>query len=513
MRKSHDPQSPKQPFTRREFLRRSAVAAAVPAFSAEAVASEKGANKSSTDGRAKRPSVIVIHADQFRWDVLGAYGLNPMGLTPNLDAMARRGTLFQSAITNQPVCGPSRACLWTGQYASRQGVWMNGIGLRTDVPTIATAFRQAGYTANYIGKWHLESKVIGPVDPGHRGGFTDFWEASNVLEYTSHPYEGEIYDTDGKPIRFSGEYRVDFLTQRALRFLREKAQEPFLLAVAYVEPHYQNDMVRFVGPKGSEQKYANPFVPKDLRFFPGDWPSQLPGYYGCVASIDQAVGTILNELKELGLEKNTIVAFTSDHGCHFRTRNTEYKRSPHEGSIHVPLVIQGPGFNRSLSVPQLVSMVDIAPTLLDSAGVSIPAAMQGRSAMPVLEGKADEWRNEVFIHMAEFMVGRALRTERWTYAVASPKRDGRIIPVPESELYEQHKIYNLMEGSKPEPYADRYVEYQMYDLYSDPYQLVNMAGRNEALEAAMQLRGRLKERMAEAGDHPAEIESPYFPYP
>jgi arylsulfatase A-like enzyme len=510
MSESQTSKASKTPFTRREFLKRSAVAAALPGVSVEASA-QSGNAQSQT---SRRPNVVIIHADQFRWDVLGAYGLNPMGLTPNLDAMAKRGTLFQSAITNQPVCAPSRACLWTGQYPAMHGVWRNGIGLRTDAQTIATAFRQAGYTANYVGKWHLAAHTTGPVTPEHRGGFLDFWEASNVLEFTSHPYEGDIYDTEGKPIHYSGIYRVDFMTQRAVRFLREKAHEPFLLAVSYIEPHYQNDLVQFVGPKGSEQRYANPFVPKDLRFFPGDWPSQLPGYYGCVASIDEAVGTILRTLSELGLEKNTIVAFTSDHGCHFRTRNTEYKRSAHESSIHVPLVVQGPGFNRSLAVPQLVGMVDIAPTLLASAGVPIPDSMQGRSAMPVLQGKTDEWRNEVFIQMSEFAVGRVLRTEQWTYAVASPKRNAsHITPVPQSEISKQHKNYNLTEGSRPAPYADRYVEYQMYDLYSDPHQLVNMAGRNETLETAVRLRGRLKERIAEAGDHSAEIDSPYFPYP
>ncbi len=512
MKKSRSPQTSKSPLTRREFLVGSAAAAAWPAVSAGAA--ENNSGTSSPDGKARRPNIVVIHADQFRWDVMGAYGLNPMGLTPNLDAMARRGTLFQSAITNQPVCAPSRACLWTGQYPARHGVWKNGLGLRTDAKTLATACRQAGYTTNYIGKWHLASHTLGPVTPEHRGGFLDFWEASNVLEMTSHPYEGDLYDTHGNPIHYSGIYRVDFLTQRAVRFLKEKAHEPFLLAVAYLEPHYQNNLVRFVGPKGSEQRYANPFVPQDLRCFPGDWQSQLAGYYGCVSSIDQAVGTILKTLSDLGLEDNTIVAFTSDHGCHFRTRNTEYKRSPHESSIHVPLVAQGPGFNRSLSVPQLVGMVDISPTLLDAAGVSIPDTMQGRSAMPVLEGKTDQWPNEVFIQMAEFEVGRALRTERWTYAVASPNRTAsRITPVPESELYEQHKNYNGSEGSRPAPYADRYVECQMYDLARDPHQLVNMSGRNEALEAAVRLRGRLKNRMAEAGDHAAEIDAPYFPYP
>jgi arylsulfatase A-like enzyme len=495
--------------TRRDFLKQSA--AAVAALPSLPVASP-AQNASVAGPKGRRPNVIIFHADQFRWDAMGAYGLNPMGLTPNLDAVAQRGTLFQNAITNQPVCAPSRACLMTGQYPAKHGVWRNGLGLSPGVQTIATAFRQAGYTANYIGKWHLAPHTRGPVTPEYRGGFLDLWKASNELEITSHPYEGDLYDEDGKPIHFSGVYRVDFITQLAERFLRQKPHEPFLLVVAHIEPHFQNDINRFVAPKGYAERYANPFVPQDLRPFPGDWPSQLPDYYGCIARIDEAVGTILRTLAEEGLEDHTIFAFTSDHGCHFKTRNTEYKRSPHESSIHVPLVIQGPGFDRSRVVPQLVGMVDIAPTLLDAAGVPIPETMQGKSALQLLNGNSAGWRNEVFIQMAEFVVGRALRTERWLYAVASPEC-GSETPLPQSEIYSEYRTPNYSGGSKPAPYADRYVEYQLYDLFSDPYELVNLTGRDISLEAAQELRQRLQSRMAEAGDHLSTIGPPVFPYP
>lgn len=346
---SHKLSSRTPEVTRREFLRRSATAAALPAL--PSVSGGRGPGSSSE--RSKRPNVIIIHADQMRWDAVGAYGLNPMGLTPNLDAMAKRGVLFAQNISNQPVCAPSRACLWTGQYSSHHGVWKNGVGIARDATTIATALRQEGYTANYIGKWHLAEHAIGPVLAQDRGGFLDLWQASNVLEFTSHAYEGDLYDGDGKPIHFAGTYRIDFMTQLAVNFLHNRGKEPFLLAVSYIEPHYQNDENSCVAPKGYAERYANPFVPHDLRFFPGDWPDQLPKYYGCIAKIDEAVGTILGTLEELGLDENTIVVFTSDHGCHFRTRNTEYKRSAHESSVHVPLIIQGPKFNHSRAVTEL----------------------------------------------------------------------------------------------------------------------------------------------------------------
>jgi len=484
--------SEKSSVTRREFLKRSAAAAPLT----NVLAQSPGKPGSASDGK-NRPNVVIIIADQFRWDAVGAAGLSPLALTPNLDAMARRGVLFQSAITNQPVCGPSRACLFTGQYQNRHGVWRNGLPLSTDAVTIAKLFREAGYTSNYIGKWHLapnyekgQPSMVGPVTPEYRGGFLDLWEASNVLEHTSHAYEGDLYDADGKPIHFSDVYRVDFMTARAVRFLRNPGSKPFFLVVSYLEPHFQNDQNIFAAPKGYAERYANPFVPGDLRGFPGDWIASLPGYYGCIASVDEAVGTIRRALTETGIDENTIVVFTSDHGCHFRTRNAEYKRSPHESSVHIPLVVTGPGFNRRLAVPEMVSQVDLAPTLLEAAGLLVPGTVQGKSYLPLLDRQTSDWRNEVFIQISESMVGRALRTDRWKYAVASPT------PGPPART----------------PSSDRYVEYQMYDLFADPHELVNLAGRREYRREAAQLRERLRARIAEAGEAPPEIdEAPYYP--
>jgi arylsulfatase A-like enzyme len=206
--------------------------------------------------------------------------------------------------------------------------------------------------------------------------------------------------------------------------------------------------------------------------------------------MDETVGAIRASLKEDGLDGNTILAFVSDHGCHFKTRNTEYKRSPHESSIHIPLVIEGPGFNRSLQISELVSHVDLAPTLLEAAGLRPPATMQGRSFLPLLDGHTEQWRNEVYFEMSEFMTGRALRTPQWTYAVAAPKR----------------------RDWKPVASSRQYFEYMMYDLAADPYQHVNMAGREEARQAAGELRERLLKRIYEASGAQPEILATEFPY-
>jgi len=331
---------------------------------------------------ATKPNIVVIISDQFRGDVIGAAGQNPMGLTPNLDRMAARGTMFRSAVCNQPVCAPARATIFTSQYPEQHGVWKNAIPIQTDAKTLATACRDTGYSANYIGKWHLgptgpdrSEKSVGPVPAAYRGGFLNLWEASNELEWTSHPYEGDLYDGDGKAIHFSGIYRADFMTQRAQRFLKN-VRDPFLLVLSYLEVHHQNDIDAYVPPKEFAGRYKNPFVPHDLRPLPGSWMQQLGDYYGCVAKMDETVGTILKSLEENHFAQNTIVVFMSDHSCHFKTRNAEYKRSPHESSIHIPLIIQGPGFNRSVMVPEIVSQIDVTPSLL--------AAREYRSPIPCM---------------------------------------------------------------------------------------------------------------------------------
>ncbi|MGB7264703.1 MAG: sulfatase-like hydrolase/transferase, partial [Terracidiphilus sp.] len=205
---------------RRNFLLGTAAAAAQAGVAASLAhgVSPGGAGAGDAAAESRKPNIVIYHSDQFRWDFVGANGLNSSTHTPNIDALVAGGTNFTHAVTNQPVCAPSRSVLITGRYATETGVWHNGLGLREDLPTIATELRKAGYTANYIGKWHLapgaeaEGGGRGPVKPEHRGGFLDLWEASNELEFTTHPYEGTIWDRDGNPINFKDEYRVDFIT-------------------------------------------------------------------------------------------------------------------------------------------------------------------------------------------------------------------------------------------------------------------------------------------------------------
>jgi len=437
----------------------------------------------------KRPNILMFFTDQQRWDTVGVYG-SPPGLTPNIDTLAKEGTIFNLAFTNQPVCAPARGCIFTGQYATTHMVWRNGLGLKAEDNTLAYCFKRAGYEVGYIGKWHLSPDELGPgyVPPEYRAGFEDYWEIANLLEFTSHPYDTNLFDKDGNLIHIDG-YRVDALTERVINFIEKPHNSPFFLVVSYLEPHHQNDMNRFVAPEGYREKYANSFVPYDLRPFPGDWQEQLPDYYGCISRLDECFGKIVEALKSKGIFKDTIIVFLSDHGCHFRTRNTEYKRSSHESSIRIPLIIYGPGFDRSLVIPELVSLVDVAPTLLDAVGLPIPEVMQGKSALPLLNRETRDWKNEVFIQISESCVARAIRTERWKYCVIAEDKDGWL----DSE-------------------SDTYTEYQLYDLYADPYELVNLAGRREYRDIANELKERLLNRIEEIeGKRPKILDRRFYP--
>ena len=471
--------------SRRSFLKTSVASAMAAAVPAAAKAQQSTAPAKPTTP----PNIILYLSDQFRADFVGANGRNGSTHTPNIDAMASRGKNFTHTVTNQPVCAPSRSVIFTSRYATETGVWHNGLELNKSLPTLAGELRNAGYTANLIGKWHLalerpaEGGSPGPVKLADRGGFNDLWEGANAIENTSHPYYGSIWDRDGKEITYKDEYRVDFLTDRAEHFLRQKQDKPFFLFISQLEPHQQNDMHQPIAPKGAAARYLNCTVPDDLRALPGTWQAQLPDYYGCIESIDASVGRIRKILEEEHLAENTIFVFLSDHGCHFMTRNTEYKRSTHNSSLRVPLIIDGPGFHGMQQINELVGLIDVAPTLLEAAGVPVPASWKGHSLMPLLNDAEARrtWPNQQLIQISESMTGRAIRTPDWTYCVADPS------------------------GSTKEASATTYHEYQFYDQRADPNELVNLAGRMEYREKAAELREQLLKLLAAAGEPTPEI--------
>ena len=427
--------------------------------------------------RGERPNVIVFFTDQQRWDTTGVHG-NRSGLTPTFDRMAAYATHVARSFTVQPVCGPSRACMQTAVYATQSGCYRNGIPLGEEAETLARSFRAAGYHTGYIGKWHLASGE--PVAPGERGGY-ESWLAANKLEFTSDAYHTVVFDEDTRPHRLPG-YRVDALTDAAIRFVDEHQDEPFFLFLSFLEPHHQNHVDAYPPPEGSLEAYQDAWTPPDLRALGGSSQQHLPGYYGMVKRLDEAFGRLLDALRSLGLRDDTVVLFTSDHGNHFKTRNHEYKRSGHDASLRVPTVVTGPGFDGGGRVERLVSILDLGVTLCDAAGVDPPAGHQGRSILPLLRDRHAPWRDELFFQVSESEVGRGVRTQRWKYGVTAPGAD------PWNDAHAAH-----------------YVEAYLYDLEHDPYELDNLIGQENHLRVAEHLRERLLERMAEIGEPPATV--------
>lgn len=418
------------------------------------------------------PNVLVFFTDQQRWDTTGLHG-NPLNLTPNFDRLARGGTHLSHTFTCQPVCGPARSCLQTGQYATTTGCYRNGIPLPKDAHTLAHHFREAGYTTAYIGKWHLAESD--PVPADSRGGYED-WLASNALEFSSDAYRTELFDRNGHRVRLPG-YRVDALTDAMIRHLATPHDKPFFLFTSFLEPHHQNHLDNYPAPHGYEERYAGQWTPPDLAALTGSAPQHLGGYFGMVRRLDEALGRVVDALISLGLRENTILLFTSDHGCHFKTRNDEYKRSCHESSIRVPTFLTGPGFEGGGQIQDLVSLIDFPPTLLDAAGIPAPKEMQGHSIMPLIKKTSSDWLQEVFIQISESQVGRALRTRRWKYGVVAPDRD-----------------------AMRDAQSDHYAEDCLYDLEADPHELTNLAGSHAYREISRQLAERLIQRMTAAGE-------------
>ncbi len=432
-------------------------------------------------GNPSRPNILFILTDQQRWDTTGVHG-NPLDLTPNFDRIALEGTHLFNTFTCQPVCTPARACLQTGMYSTCSGVYRNGLPLPPDSQTIAKLFNQSGYRTAYIGKWHLGTgEMIGPVPEEYRGGYED-WLASNVLEFTSDAYQVTLFDNNEKPISLPG-YRVDALADAAVRYIDANKTRSFSSFYHFLNPTFRTERDDYPAPDGYAERYIGKWIPPDLAALGGSTHQHIAGYYGMVRKLDEALGRLLDTLKSLHLIENTIVVFTSDHGNHFKTRNAEYKRSGHESSIRVPAAITGPGFLGGGRIQNLVSLIDIPPTLLDACGIQIPYQMQGHSLLPLIRREPIPWPKEVFIQISESQVGRAIRTKRWKYGVVDPNGDG----------------WNEMASSH---YQDSY----LYDLQSNPYELNNLIQLISHQELADSLRKRLIQRMVLAGETAPTIE-------
>lgn len=384
----------------------------------------------------KKPNIIFYFSDQQRWDTVTP------DLTPNLEKLASEGVKFTNSFTCQPVCGPARACLQTGVYATQNKCYWNGIPLPENTKPLAEYFNEAGYDTAYIGKWHLASDRYPGIGlhcestavPKEKQGGYKYWRAADVLEFTSHGYDGYVFDGDGNKIDFTG-YRADCINDFALEYLdnRDKTK-PFFMFVSQLEPHHQNDHHCYEGPKETVENYKNYPIPDDLSFMNGDYKESYPDYIAAINRLDENVGRLVQKLKDIGEYENTLIVYTSDHGSHFKTRNLEYKRSCHDSCTHTPLIISGCGFEGGKLDERLVSLIDLPPTLLKAAGIDVPETYEGN---PLQEGTE---RDHVFIQISESQVGRSIRTKKYKYSV---KAVGVGYVRHSSPVYHEDFLYDL----------------------------------------------------------------------
>ena len=451
------------------------------------------------------PNLLFILSDQQRWDSVGAYGQR-LPLTPNLDRLAAEGTRFEHACSCQPVCGPARSCLQTGLFATQTDCFFNGRELPLDAVTPPKLLRPAGYEVAYVGKWHLAggngAYHYQGVPPERRGGFDDYWLAADLPEYISSGYDGLLWDADGRPRTFE-QYRADAYTDFALEYLAQRhVDRPFFLFLSFVEPHPQpyharyqgrppatrdgiiNDYLRYDGPLVDRPNTAGREVPGDLVGTEGEWSLAYEDYLASCARVDQNVGRLVEHLRQSDLLDQTLLLYTSDHGCHFRTRNqSDGKGSCHDSSIRVPMILSGPGFAGGAVVEDPVSLIDLPPTVLQAGGVGVPEAMRGLPLQPLVQGDRFGRRESVFAQISGYEVGRAVRTVRWKYAVQAPDADPR-----------------------RDSWSEVYVETELYDLAADPHERRNLVAEPGLDEVRQELREELLAWMAHAGEPPAAVQ-------
>ena len=429
----------------------------------------------------ERPNILFYFTDQQRPDTIGCYG-QKLPITPRLDQLAREGVRFARAFSPQPVCGPCRAIFQTGRYATDTGCFRNDILLPSTVKTLANYIEEAGYETAYIGKWHLASQEgkadcrTTAIPLEYRGGYTGFWRAADVLEFTSHGYDGYVFDENNRRLDFTG-YRTDCITDFALDFFaaRDKSK-PFFMTVSHIEPHHQNDHGHYEGPKGSGEAYRDFELPPDLEALGGNAREEYPDYLGQCAALDRNLGRIIDRLKAEGLYDHTVIIFASDHGCHFGTRNRDahlngsddYKRTCHDSALHVPLVIRGGAFTGGRVENRLVSTESLPKTILALAGADGSGKMIGEDLTKLTDTDSPERPNEIYAQISESRVGRCVRTADYLYSVYAPGISG-------------------WDRAAADLYADDF----LYDLRRDPNELKNLI-RDPGYEA---IKIRLREKL------------------
>lgn len=440
-------------------------------------------------------NVLFIISDDLSAESLSCYGHRECQ-TPNLDRLAERSVKFTHAYCQYPVCGPSRAALMSGLHTPSIGVMNNGqSGAFTknlgDRPSMSQHFRNHDYYAARISKiYHMSIPgdiTAGASGPDHAASWDEafnwkspeWMSAGEAAVYSNEKlnkdpekHYGLGFGTAFYAVKTStdGTEQADHKTaDKAIELLREHKDERFFLAVGMIRPHVPLVVpASFFKPYPAEKMQLPLKVEGDWNDIPkagisrnskgtgmtlDDQHQTLSAYYAAVAYMDFQVGRVLDELKRLGLDQNTIVVFTADHGYHLGEHDFWQKLSLHEESAHIPLLIAIPG-QQPQTIDGLAGQIDIYPTLAELCGLPVPDFIQGKSQVPAIESPDAKVRDEVLCMINK---GKLLRTERYAYIAYS-------------------------DGSE-----------ELYDMQSDPQQYTNLAKDPQSQPAIEKLRKQLQQ--------------------
>lgn len=435
--------------TRREFVKMAA--AAMPA----ALLTR---NLAAADTTTRKPNIVFVFADQMRACSMGCMG-NTQVITPNLDRLAQQGVLVTNAISCQPVCSPFRAQLLTGRYSHANGVIHNDIRLPDTELVLPTILKQQGYTTGYIGKWHLAGRK-NPVDAKSRRDW-DFWAVRNC----SHDYFNPKYWLGDKEVPgVNGAWEPDVQTDLAVEFIKKNKAQPFCLMMSFGPPHNP-----YVAPEKYLKQYEGRKV--DARpNVPGGNPGALKTYYAAITSLDACVGRIMQALSDAGIDNETILCFSSDHGDMLGSQGESLKQRPWEESINIPFILRYPDHVKAGQRRDwIVSSVDFMPTLLGLASIPVPDRVQGMNLAPLFRGEPCREREAAFLFNQNSGNGpgsdwRGIRTKDWVYA------------------FHAHGDWIL------------------YNLKDDPYEMKNLADDPASKERRDQLAAQLGALRREFGE-------------
>jgi arylsulfatase A-like enzyme len=430
-----------------------------------------GAADTAAAAPTTRPNVVFLLADQWRAQATG-YAGDPNVKTPQLDRLERESVNFTHAVSSNPVCSPCRASLLTGQRSTTHGIFLNDAHLADDARTLAKVMADAGYDTAMIGKWHLNGRGrLSFISPENRQGF-QYWKA---MECT-HAYNHSFYFADTpQRLQWPG-YDAIAQTADARQYVREHAGsgKPFLLCLWWGPPHNPFDTAppQFKAMYDPAKIELRPNVPEAYR---DAARKDAAGYYAHCSALDQCVGEIRQALRDAGIERDTVLIFSSDHGEMLFSNGYNRKQKPWDESIRVPMLWHYPPALPAKRLDTPMATEDVMPTLLGLCGIEAPKSVQGLDYSGFMKGGSNPNTDDAaliecvtpFAEWSRRMGAtewRGVRTVRYTY------------------------VRNL-KGP-----------WLLYDNDTDPYQQKNLVGAPEAADLQRELDALLNKKLQAAGD-------------